>query len=99
MPGHPHPRSSARNIGTASAVQGPSTPALGGEKGQGYFRPPDPFATLPTASLPNDQFTTSPNYQVTSKPEFGIQMKELISTFYSNSGSSLISSLTINLPN
>lgn len=98
----PHPRSSARNIGTApgaSAVQGPSTPALGGGKSRGYLRPPDPFATLFTASLPKDQFTGSPNYQVTSKPEFGIQMKEFISTLYSNSGSSLINSLMINLPN
>jgi hypothetical protein len=60
---------------------------------------------LPTGSVrrpghpqPVRLMTSLPHYQVTCKPKFGIQMREFIFTFYSNSSSGLISSLMINLP-
>lgn len=55
------------------------------------------FMHCPGHPQPVCLMTSSPHYQVTSI-EFGIQMKEFIFTFCSNSDSCLISSLMINLP-
>lgn len=55
------------------------------------------FMHCPGHPQPVCLMTSSPHYQVTSI-EFGIQMKEFIFTFFSNSDSCLISSLMIDLP-